>query len=363
MSSQLPPIPEGLNIHASRQSQLYSSTIITYCLAVIAVALRFWSRRLTRTRYFIDDWCVVVALFMATALAINTIIDTKKGLGLHFEILGPDFVTNFFKLLFSAEIFYTLIICFAKFSILGFYWRIFGVDNTIKLPIYILGGVITGWGISVILVSIFQCKPISGFWNRNSPSTCVNNHAFFIGISVPNILTDILLLILPVPYIWKLRRGIAQKAGIAGMFSLGGFVTIISIVRLHALVFASTTSPDLDWNYVYVVIWTTVEANIAIVSACLPSLRPFISYTLTGTSVPGQPLRYPTFKRSGRSYGSNFSLTAGDNSLAGYNNSQRMFVPLHDDAKSLHTNRTVLSSSDIEMQKPAVTRVINLGTS
>lgn len=51
-----------------------------------------------------------------------------------------------------------------------------------------------------IIVTIFQCTPVSGFWNRNKPADCtVSDYAFFIGNAVPNIVTDLALLLLPLP--------------------------------------------------------------------------------------------------------------------------------------------------------------------
>ncbi len=43
-------------------------------------------------------------------------------------------------------------------------------------------------------------------------------------------------------------------------------VCIISIVRLVALVNEDLVSPDMDWNFAQVGVWTVTESNIAIVS-------------------------------------------------------------------------------------------------
>ena len=48
--------------HKSRAPQLYAAAITTYVLAAIAVALRFWARRLTRAVIRVDDWTIVMAL-------------------------------------------------------------------------------------------------------------------------------------------------------------------------------------------------------------------------------------------------------------------------------------------------------------
>ena len=76
-----------------------------------------------------------------------------------------------------------------------------------------------------ILVTIFQCKPVSSFWHRNpnKPSDCfVDDYAFFVGIAVPNIITDAALLSVPIPFIWRLHRDRPQKIALAGTFMLGG---------------------------------------------------------------------------------------------------------------------------------------------
>lgn len=57
----IPLPPKGLNIHESRQSQLYAAAITTYLLAVIAVCLRFWARRLLKVAFMLDDWLAAAA--------------------------------------------------------------------------------------------------------------------------------------------------------------------------------------------------------------------------------------------------------------------------------------------------------------
>lgn len=70
-------------------------------------------------------------------------------MGTHIARYGPEGVKHFFIGLFVCEIFYTLTLCFTKFSILFFYWRIFGKTN-IQIPAAVLGSIVTGWGIAVV---------------------------------------------------------------------------------------------------------------------------------------------------------------------------------------------------------------------
>ncbi|KAI4186601.1 MAG: hypothetical protein LQ346_005646 [Caloplaca aetnensis] len=50
--------------------------------------------------------------------------------------------------------------------------------------------------------------------------------------------------------------------------------SIISIVRVHANTSLKTTDPT--WEYVPVMIWSTVEGNVGVVCACCPVLAPLV---------------------------------------------------------------------------------------
>jgi hypothetical protein len=114
--------------------------------------------------------------------------------------------------------------------------------------------------------------------------TCaVDLNAFFNGNSIPNIITDGFVVLLPVPYVLKLQLSTVHKLAICGIFILGIFVTIISVVRLVNILNVDLASPDVTWNFVGAIIWTNTEANCAVIACCLPSLRPILNLALRGT--------------------------------------------------------------------------------
>lgn len=80
------------------------------------------------------------------------------------------------------------------------------------------------------LVTIFQCRPTHAFWARFAPDNplppskyhCgVEDANFFYGTVIPNIGTDILMLALPIPYIWHLQLQRSQKLALGGTFLVG----------------------------------------------------------------------------------------------------------------------------------------------
>ena len=78
-----------------------------------------------------------------------------RGVGRHIEVYGLEGVKHFYLSLFVCEILYTLTLCLTKFSIMLFFLRIFGRTN-IRIPIYILAMIVTGWAVSVVSSEVDQ---------------------------------------------------------------------------------------------------------------------------------------------------------------------------------------------------------------
>ncbi|KAL8821621.1 MAG: hypothetical protein Q9223_000364 [Gallowayella weberi] len=306
--------PPGTDLSATQVPRILGVNIATFCLAVIAIILRFTARRLTRAAFWWDDWLMIPAivrrLMSFSDRGTNRDLDVFR-----FDVLRVDHLQHIWtapmdagvvwaKGLFISEVSYTIIICSIKFSLLAFYWRIFK-QSKIRIPIYVLGFIVSCWGIAVILITILQCQPVSDFWNRFSPTAkppfnCgVNVNQFFNGNSIPNILTDAALLVLPIPFVWQLHLPKAQKLGLTSVFILGVFVIGVSIARFTFIINLDLASPDITWNFVNVQIWTGVESHVGIICACLPSLRPLLNLVLFGSIDRSQRRISPDGKSSG----------------------------------------------------------------
>lgn len=107
-----------------------------------------------------------------------------------------------------------------------------------------------------------------------------------MGASIPNVITDILLLALPLPYVWGLHAPLSQRLILAGMFLLGVFVSVVSVVRLSILMGLNLTNGDVTFNLSQVFIWSLVEVQVGLICGCLPSLRPFVQKLGLGKLFP-----------------------------------------------------------------------------
>lgn len=85
-------------------------------------------------------------------------------------------------------------------------------------------GVLSYIAVSTIIIqflTIFSCKPIRSFWNRDIKGTCLNINAIAYANSANAILQDLIILILPMPSLFKLKMKIWRKVAVGLMFAVG----------------------------------------------------------------------------------------------------------------------------------------------
>ncbi|KAL8671048.1 MAG: hypothetical protein Q9168_004441 [Polycauliona sp. 1 TL-2023] len=228
-------------------------------LPLIAVFMRFLARRVTR-----------VLVIINFAFLHETI---RNGAGKHVSSVAR--LEKFLLYTYANEIIYASIVTCIKSSVLCLYLRIFGVNKKFGIIVKCFIVAVVAWGIAVLLTTIFQCKPVRGAWDISVPrDQCFNLRTWLIATNVPNIVIDFSIICLPLPLIWKLKLSMERKIGLTGVFLLGTFASIISIVRVHTN--ASLEIEDPTWNYVMVMIWSTVEGNVGVVCACCPVLAPLV---------------------------------------------------------------------------------------
>ena len=106
-----------------------------------------------------------------------------------------------------------------KLAILALYYRLFPKKD-FRMIIYILMGILVGLTISTVVTAGVACRPFSANWDP-SPGACINKEAFFIWSSMPNIVTDIIMLVLPIRVVWKLHTTTRLKIGLTLTFAVG----------------------------------------------------------------------------------------------------------------------------------------------
>ena len=76
--------------------------------------------------------------------------------------------------------------------------------------------------VSAFITILFQCIPQDKIWNpEREGGHCINYYVATIATGSVNVVSDILILLLPMFVIWRLRMGSNQKLGVSAVFATG----------------------------------------------------------------------------------------------------------------------------------------------
>lgn len=118
------------------------------------------------------------------------------------------------------EIIYLPVICCIKLSILFTYIRIFP-QPWLKKAVYGVMAFIAVYFITGFFGDLFQCYPISSWWELDESRHCINDGVFVMVNGVMNILTDIVMLVLPMPLVRQLQISENKKKSVLIIFLMG----------------------------------------------------------------------------------------------------------------------------------------------
>ncbi|KAI2835595.1 hypothetical protein CBS115988_2031 [Aspergillus niger] len=275
--------------------------VIGLVIACIAFILRIVARfKCLGGTFGMDDLTMGLTMCLVIPLSALSVVLADTGLGkdmwtLPFEnvtrilyvsfpcypsVRGKADILEHYKIYFWDELLYLSILPMTKISICCFYLRIFPARNFRSLT-YIVIGLNIAYLLAFVLVSIFQCRPIQGawlHWDGEGNYKCNHINAQGWASAIINMLLDLIVMILPLKQLYELQLSIKKKAFVMCMFSLGIFVTVVSILRLDSLInFASTD--NVTWDYVTVGYWSTIECHVGVICACLPAIRSLLRTT------------------------------------------------------------------------------------
>ena len=114
-------------------------------------------------------------------------------------------------------------ITLAKCSLLFFYRRIFR-GKFFSYITWATIGLATIWGVSFFFVLLFLCSPIPVYVRYGSEAVglhCVNVSQVYYSLAISDVLIDIVIFIIPIPFVWRLHMKPSQKIAVSSIFALG----------------------------------------------------------------------------------------------------------------------------------------------
>ncbi|KAK0634285.1 hypothetical protein B0T17DRAFT_1739 [Bombardia bombarda] len=265
----LPPTIVGINV----------VIFITTIFAVTALGLRLWSNRIRRAPLIFSDYMAIVAtIFAAGTAGVCLTLGFAAGLGVHLPELiktSPDKLVLHIKLFIPAQLLWAAANTCVKLSILSLYTTLFPA-KPFRRVCYGTMAVSTAYFVTVLLEIFLRCKPVQFSWDKSIvDGTCDGQNTAFLVAGITNLVIDSFIVVLPMPMLWRLQIAKRKKIVIAGMFSLGAVICLLSLLRVIWLV--SWDLNDQTYSGVPGVIYSTLEPVLGVVNACLPTIRPALN--------------------------------------------------------------------------------------
>ncbi|TRX89180.1 hypothetical protein FHL15_009878 [Xylaria flabelliformis] len=282
---------------------------MTSCTTPPSASRILTARHLRRTRLSADDWlCFAGLLIGYTCCALQLYAAIDGQLGQH-QRLGPDgqpilddprFLV-FERTKLAVNVLSPIGFGLVKASIVVLYEGIFHNIRPFRYSAYVMLGLLFAWSLSFFFANLFICFPVTALIEPFYGKKCVDRAAVFLSTLVTDLIFDILILLMPIPVVLRLHLPRKDRFGVLGMFLLGATqvpafqrprehksltaffsVVAVSIARLAQLLEVNSQYLKFAYDQTYYTspafFWANIELSVAVVSACLPTLKPVLSF-------------------------------------------------------------------------------------
>ncbi|PHH59526.1 hypothetical protein CDD81_2888 [Ophiocordyceps australis] len=308
LTPALAPPPGVISNLVDPPSQGYATIIAMVLYMVIAtpcVAARLYTRARIHRKLWWDDWSSVIALIGLYGFCVIPLVGLRYGFGTDEWNVSQTHVKRFNTLFSAIEIVARISIFFTKLSILLLYIRYFCPPGARRTWIFWSTLVVIIFNalycIALVLVIRLQCvgKPPAVV----ESGTCVNHYLVLVTASIINVVTDFLILLIPLIAVWHLRMPQRRKLGLLVVFAVGGLGCAASIARLGYQV-PEASNPNQTIILTNVTLLALAEHVIGIVVGCMP-LFPALYRHMRSSPQPSESHNWPrsTGSRWKRAFG------------------------------------------------------------
>ncbi|RDK38365.1 hypothetical protein M752DRAFT_257202 [Aspergillus phoenicis ATCC 13157] len=292
------------------------ATIYLMVIMILAVLIRLAFRLHMLRSLEWDDGTISLALIFAVAQCAVILVGTEHGLGKRKLSLNDTEVQILEKVLYSSNILYVLALNLAKISVLLLLNRL-AVNRWHKKILFWTSVLVGIWTVPVFFTLAFQCG-VPEPWDASN-GHCIDIFAFWAGISPIDIITELVICILPIYIVKPVQVIFGKKVTVVVAFFIRilhstnmrlASVVITTIIRLIFMRY-SKPYPSTDMNDAAFATTITTECVlcVSIMTACIPCLKPFLDAFDSGM------LNVSLHKRIGggsnsNSYGNTYALTS-----------------------------------------------------
>ncbi|KAF2864670.1 hypothetical protein BDV95DRAFT_445603, partial [Massariosphaeria phaeospora] len=282
-----PDLNEPLPL-ANHASTAMGVAIPLHVLAWVAVLLRLYTRFRVLKKPWWDDYTITAAILFDLIFTVTYIGSMHHGgFGQHVLSLTVDIITSSYKWQYVNQWTYATTMILTKISLLLQYLRLFRSG----LMRYICMGLLVAvccWGSVLCFISIFPCFPVEAYWTNQQDATYYgfgykdyeSVRMTVISTAALDILFSVLVYFLPLSLYVRSDLAARQIMALLGLFASGSMVIITSSLRLWILASHTDTelrSADVTWWHPVVMLVSSLELNLALITASIPVFHVYLA--------------------------------------------------------------------------------------
>ncbi|KAI9765911.1 MAG: hypothetical protein M1840_007052 [Geoglossum simile] len=153
-----------------------------------------------------------------------------------------------------------------KAVLLLFYHRLIHHTSWGRLALRLAWFILFATYAAVQVTTFTECRPFRNYYLiLKKRDKCVRAVVQLFVLGILSIFTDLLLIILPIPVLWKITQPFWQKLQLTFLFSIGIFVTLVTAIRVPQNFKNSTKQMDRT-------MWVSIEILVSAFVANMPTI-------------------------------------------------------------------------------------------
>ncbi|KAI8193464.1 hypothetical protein KHU50_012521 [Colletotrichum sp. SAR 10_65] len=259
------PAPEGYIVDFENPQrrdvvETYVVVGIGMFLALLFLLQRLYVKVVIRKKFGLDDVLLLFGWVFTVAIQALMIKAALEGyVGVHgWEIPIEKFKDFTFWNSYINPIVYAIPPGACKMVILLFFLELNNNAKWFKWSVYITMFVVVGSSLSILFSSIFPCKPIPSAYDLVTDGECIDRVATFKATAAFGVITDVMIICIPIPMVLSLHISTRKKVGLLALFGIGSVTVITSVVRLYLLI-TILADADQTWGGIFINIWVRDE--------------------------------------------------------------------------------------------------------
>ncbi|KAL1610156.1 hypothetical protein SLS60_001821 [Paraconiothyrium brasiliense] len=228
-------------------------------------------------RFGLHDLFIVLAFLFSIGQTIAVSVESIQALGQHSNDLSPNQFMIFQKTEYAGCILYIANMGCARISLCLLIKDILP-GSTARITALIFAAFTTLWTVSGVLVATFSCS-LPNPWQWGNGKQCINVSSWVNYVGSTNIIVEILLISIPL-CIWNVRTSAGRRMSVSLLFL--SRLSVVAAVSAQLHFFNQRGTGDITYDYWRTVLCIQIAQNLSVITACLPSLHPFIVKMLAG---------------------------------------------------------------------------------